>query len=143
MAGRRRRSTHRGYRQRILNMQHVLSTHLFIGRRLTVAQLDKVQHAGIPAVEIFCARQHLDYRDKAQIAELGHWFHDARLKVYSAHSPVHSDAVWGRSGPASHLDITEPIKAKRIQIVDEIKRAIEVSETIPFAYLIQHLGVEF
>jgi sugar phosphate isomerase/epimerase len=124
-------------------MQHVLSTRSLSNHRLTTVWLNRIWDAEIPQIELYCARQHLDYRDKAQIAELGHWFDDARLKVHSAHSPVHSDAVWGRSGPASRLDITEPIKAKRIQIVDEIKRAIEVAETIPFAYLIQHVGVEF
>ena len=98
-------------------------------------------NAGIPLVEIFCARQHLDYRDKAQIAELGHWFRDAELKVHSLHSPMYNDNVWGRTGPQSIITITEPVKSKRLEMVDEIKRAIEVAETVPFRYLIQHLGV--
>ena len=55
-------------------MDHVLSTHVFVNHRLTGATLQRIEQAGVPAVEIFCARQHLDYRDKAQIAELGHWF---------------------------------------------------------------------
>jgi len=122
-------------------MQHVLSTHLFINHRLTVAQLDKIQHAGIPAVEIFCARQHLDYRDRNQIAELGHWFHDSDLKLHSIHSPMYNDEFWGRSGPQSVITITEPIKGKRLEMVDEIKRALEIAETIPFKYMVQHIGV--
>jgi len=122
-------------------MQHVLSTHLFVNHRLTVAQLDKIQHAGIPAVEIFCARQHLDYHDRAQIAELGHWFRDSELKLHSLHSPMFSDEIWGRSGPHAIVTITEPVKGKRLEIVDEIKRALEIAEVIPFKYLIQHMGV--
>jgi len=122
-------------------MRHVLSTHLFINHRLTVAQLDKVQHAGIPAVEIFCARQHLDYRDRAQIAELGHWFRDSDLKLHSIHAPMYNDEFWGRSGPQSVITITEPIKGKRLEMVDEIKRALEIAETIPFQYMVQHIGV--
>ena len=122
-------------------MQHVLSTHLFVSHRLTVAQLDKIQHAGIPAVEIFCARQHLDYHDRAQIAELGHWFRDSELKLHSLHSPMFSDEIWGRSGPHAIVTITEPVKGKRLEIVDEIKRALEIAEVIPFKYLIQHMGV--
>jgi sugar phosphate isomerase/epimerase len=121
-------------------MQHVLSTHMFVGHRLTTVWLDKVWNAGVPAVEIFCAKQHLDYRDPAQVRELGHWFRDAQLKLHSLHSPMFSDDVWGRSGPNAALDITEPVKSKRLAIVDEIKRAIEVSETIPCKYLVQHLG---
>lgn len=122
-------------------MQHVLSTHLFVQHRLTVAQLDKIQHAGIPAVEIFCARQHLDYRDKAQIAELGHWFRDADLKLNSLHTPMYTDDIWGRSGPHAVISITEPVKSKRLVMVDEIKRALEIAEVIPFKYAIQHIGV--
>src|SRR4029078_4606360 len=34
-----------------------------------------------------------------------------------------------------------PVKSKRIPMLDEIKRALEVAETIPFPYLIQHIGV--
>lgn len=122
-------------------MKHVLSTHLFLNHRLTTVWLDRVFDAGIPAVEIFCARQHLDYRDTAQIAELGHWFRDSDLELHSLHSPMYNDTVWGRSGPQSVITITEPMKAKRIAMVDEIKRALEIAETIPYKYLVQHLGV--
>ena len=122
-------------------MQHVLSTHLFVNHRLTTVWLERIRQAGIPAVEIFCARQHLDYRDRAQIAELGHWFRDSELKLHSLHAPMYTDEVWGRSGPHSVITITEPVKAKRLEMVDEIKRALEIAETIPFRYLIQHLGV--
>ena len=83
-------------------MQRALSTHLFANHRLTTVWLERIWNAGIPLVEIFCARQHLDYRDKAQIAELGHWFRDAELKVHSLHSPMYNDNVWGRYGTALH-----------------------------------------
>ena len=122
-------------------MNHVLSTHLFVNHRLTSALLSKIQQAGIPAVEIFCARQHLDYRDKAQITELGHWFRDSDLKLHSLHSPMYNDEIWGRSGPHAVITITEPVKGARLHMVDEIKRALEIAEYIPFKYLIQHIGV--
>ncbi len=122
-------------------MNHYLSTHLFVNHRLTSALLTKIQQIGIPAVEIFCARQHLDYQNKAQVAELGHWFRDSELKLWSLHSPMYNDEIWGRSGPHSVVTITETVKARRMEAVDEIKRAIEVAETIPFKYLIQHMGV--
>jgi sugar phosphate isomerase/epimerase len=122
-------------------MNHVLSTHVFVNHRLTAALLSRIQHAGIPAVEIFCARQHLDYRDKAQIGELGHWFRDSDLKLHSLHAPMYTDEIWGRSGPHAVVTITEPVKAQRLKMVDEIKRALEIAETIPFRYLIQHMGV--
>jgi sugar phosphate isomerase/epimerase len=122
-------------------MNHVLSTHLFVSHRLTTALLSKIEQAGIPAVEIFCARQHLDWSDKAQITELRHWFHDSELTLHSVHSPIFTDEIWGRSGPHSIITITEPVKAQRIHMVDEIKRALEIAESIPFRYLVQHIGV--
>ena len=122
-------------------MQRALSTHLIANHHLTAVWLDRIWNAGIPLVELFCARQHLDYRDKGQIGELGYWFRDAELKVHSLHSPMYTDHVWGRSGPDSVVTITERVKAKRLQHVDEIKRALDVAEFIPFRYFIQHLGV--
>jgi sugar phosphate isomerase/epimerase len=122
-------------------MDHALSTHLFVNHRLTTVSLDRIWNAGIPQVEIFCARQHLDYRDKAQIAELGHWFRDSELKFHSLHSPMYTDEFWGRSGPDAVINIAEPVKLRRMHMVDEIKRALEIAEVVPFRYLIQHLGV--
>ena len=122
-------------------MNHILSTHLFVNHRLTSALLTRIQAQAIPAVEVFCARQHLDYRDKAQITELGHWFRDSELKLNSLHSPMYNDEIWGRSGPHAVITITEPIKSKRLPMVDEIKRALEIAEIIPFRHLIQHMGV--
>ena len=122
-------------------MNHYLSTHLFVNHRLTTALLGRIQQAGMAAVEIFCARQHLDYYNKAQIAELGHWFRDSELKLHSLHSPMYNDEIWGRSGPHAVITITEQVKGKRLPMVDEIKRALDIAEVIPFRYLIQHLGV--
>ena len=122
-------------------MNHYLSTHLFVNHRLTTALLTRIEQAGIPAVEIFCARQHLDFHDKAQIAELGHWFRDSDLKLHSLHSPMYTDEIWGRSGPHALISITEPVKSVRLTKVDEIKRALEIAETVPFRYLVQHMGV--
>lgn len=122
-------------------MRHVLSTHLFVQHRLTTIWLERIWDAGIPAVEFFCARQHLDWRDAGQVRELGHWFRDSELKLHSVHSPMYTDDVWGRSGPHSVLTITEPVKSKRHPMVDEIKRALEIAETVPFRYFVQHLGV--
>lgn len=122
-------------------MNHYVSTHLFVNHRLTTALLSRLQQAGFRAVEIFCARQHLDYQDKAQIAELGHWFRDSELKLHSLHAPMYNDTIWGRSGPHSVINIAQPVKSVRLGMVDEIKRALEIAEEVPFKYLIQHLGV--
>ena len=124
-------------------MLEALSTRSLAAHRLTTVWLNKIWDAQIPSIELFCSRQHLDYRDKAQIDDLGHWFRDAPLKVISMHSPVHSDTARGLSGPSANINLTETTKAKRVQMVDEVKRAIEVAESIPFQYLVQHLGGEY
>ena len=129
-------------RQRaIKKVQRALSSHLVVQQRLSVTWLQKVQQAGIPLVELFCARQHLDYRDKSQVRELAIWFRDSELKLNSLHAPMHDDEYSGLSGPASFIDITENTKAERIRMCDEVKRAIEVVELIPCKYVVQHFGV--
>ena len=55
---------------------------------------------------------------------------------------MYTDEVWGRSGPQAVINITETSKVRRIAMVDEIKRALEIADQIPFRYLIQHIGVE-
>jgi len=121
-------------------LQRALSSRLFVNHRLTTAMLDKLSRASVPAVEIYCARQHFDYQNRAQIAELGHWFRDSDLELLSLHAPVYTDDVWGVSGPQAFINISEPVKSRRMAMVDEIKRALEVAETIPFRFLVQHLG---
>ena len=122
-------------------MDRVLSSHVIVNHRLTTSWLGKVERAKINGVEIFCAKQHLDWRNSSQVTELGHWFRDSELRLHSLHSPMYTDERWGKSGPDTHINITEHTKGDRIKWVDEIKRAIEVAETVPFKYLIQHLGV--
>ncbi len=63
------------------------------------------------------------------------------MYLHSLHAPMYSDDCWGRTGPNAVITITEPVKAKRVGMVDEIKRALEVAEEIPCKYLIQHIGV--
>lgn len=124
-------------------MQHVLSTHLFQKHRLSTAMLDRILAAGIPAVELFINRQHLDYLNKAQIHEIAAWFRDSKLELWALHSPMYSDDQNGQSGPNAVIAINEPVKNKRVVMVDEVKRALEIAEVIPCKYLVQHLGVPF
>ena len=121
-------------------MDHSLSTHLFVQQRLTTVWLEKIHQLGIPQVEIFCAKQHLDYQNDAQVNELVSWFADSPMRLLALHGPMHNDDRGGRTGPSSWISITERVKSKRIPMVDEIKRALEVAERIPCRYFVQHLG---
>lgn len=122
-------------------MQRALSTHLFVNHRLTVSILERIQKAGFDMVEIFCARQHLDYHDRNQVLELADWFRDAPLKLNSMHMPMYRDTIWGKSGPHAVVSIAETEKVRRVEAVDEMKRALEVAEYIPFRYAVVHVGV--
>lgn len=122
-------------------MHKVLSSHLFVNHRLTTIWLERLRDAGFDYIEIFGARQHLDYNNRGQLEELRHWFNASELKVWSLHAPMYNDEVWGRSGPQAVINIAETNKVKRIAMVDEVKRALEVADLIPFRYLIQHIGV--
>ncbi|MBI4461697.1 MAG: sugar phosphate isomerase/epimerase [Acidobacteria bacterium] len=121
-------------------MKQALSTHLFVNQKLTTATLDAIERAGIAAIEIFCAKQHFDYTDESQVDDLAAWFADHPLELRSLHTPMYKDYSWGRTS-GSALNIAEAERHRRLESVEEIKRALDVAERIPFRYLVQHLGV--
>src|SRR4051794_37299976 len=122
-------------------MQKAVSTYLFVKERLHPGILDGLMRAGVQAVEIFAARQHIDYANrKAHVKEIAEWFRGSGIPLNSVHSPLYADYEWGRAG-APPINIASTDRASRIEAMDEIKRALEVAEQIPFRFLIQHIGV--
>jgi len=121
-------------------MQFGLSTYLFVEHRLGSHTLDQIHAAGFTRIEVFAARQHFDYHDPNHVRDVGQWFSDHGLSLHSLHAPIFGDSDWGRSG-APAISIAHLERRHRIESMDEIKRAIEVAETIPFRYLVLHLGV--
>jgi sugar phosphate isomerase/epimerase len=121
-------------------MEFALSTYLFVNERLTGHILDKILAAGISQIEIFAARQHLDYHDPNHVRDIAQWFADHDLKLHSLHAPLYSDHDWGRSG-GSPISVTSLQRRLRITSMEEIKRSIDVAERLPFKYLILHLGL--
>jgi sugar phosphate isomerase/epimerase len=55
------------------------------------------------------------------------------------HTPLYSNEDMGRDG-APGVNVVHPEKSRRIDAMDEIKRAIEVAEQIPLKYAVIHLG---
>lgn len=123
----------------VLKNLRVLSTHLFLHQRLHPGLLDLAAKAGVEGIEIFAARQHFDYTDHEEVAELADWFRANPLQPFSMHAPLYPDKEMGRDG-APAIDLLHPEKAHRIAAMDEIKRALETAEQIPFKNLIVHLG---
>jgi sugar phosphate isomerase/epimerase len=120
-------------------MLRVLSTHLFLNQRLHPGLLELAGRAGAQAVEIFAARQHFDYTSRDHVMELAGWFRSNSVEPFSMHAPLFPDREMGRAG-APAVNILHPEKARRIDAMDEIKRALESAEHIPFRHLIVHLG---
>lgn len=139
-----------------IDMNRVLSTYLFSGQRLTLALLAEIEQAlledlpaaappGVrgkevrPGVEIFCTRHHFDYRAIEVVREIRDWFADRKLRLHSLHAPTSRDSSAVRES-AAPISIADLERTRRLDAVDEIKRAIDVAETIPFRILVLHFG---
>jgi sugar phosphate isomerase/epimerase len=120
-------------------MERILSTYLFISKKLTPEMLAQVAGAGFTAVEIFASRGHFDYTDKSEIGLIAQVLGDRRLQLASLHAPTSRDFSVNRESSAP-LSITEVERVRRIDAMDELKRAIDVAETLPFLRLILHMG---
>jgi sugar phosphate isomerase/epimerase len=121
-------------------MDFALSTHLFVSERLNSHILDQILAAGIRKIEIFAARQHIDYSDAGQVRDLAQWFTDHDVTLHSVHAPLFSDADWGRLGGLA-ISVAYLERPRSIESIDEIKRTIEIAERLPFRYLVLHMGL--
>ncbi|MFT4112915.1 sugar phosphate isomerase/epimerase family protein [Silvibacterium sp.] len=120
-------------------MLKVISTHVFLRNRLHPGLLESLQKSGAQGVELFAARQHFDYSDRHAVRDLAGWFRSNPLEAFSMHAPLYPDYEMGRAG-APAVNVIHPDKARRIDSMDEIKRALEAAEQIPFRFLNLHLG---
>jgi sugar phosphate isomerase/epimerase len=73
------------------------------------------------------------------VRELGSALRDHNLKLHALHSPAERDFN-PRHESAAPLSISDPERVRRLEAVDEIQRALDVAEDLPFRYLVQHLG---
>lgn len=115
-----------------------ISTHVFLPQRLSPSLLDVLARSGAQAIEVFAARHHFDYTDRAHLREVAAWFRDAGV-VASLHQPLFSSREWSRHVSAD-LNLIDPDKGRRIRATDETKRALEAAEQIPFRSMTLHLG---
>jgi len=120
-------------------MLRVLSTHIVLNHRLHPGILEHAERAGAQGIEIFAARHHFDYTSRENVAELAEWFRSNTLQPFSMHTPLYPDREMGRAG-APPVNVIHPEKARRIDAMDEIKRALESAEQIPFRHAVVHLG---
>jgi endonuclease IV len=121
-------------------MLKAVSTYVYVKERLHPGLLDELVGGGAQAIEIFAARQHFDYANRKQhVREIADWFKSTGIPLNSVHAPLYSDYEWGRTG-SPPVNIASTDRAGRIDAMDEIKRALEIAEQIPFRFLVQHIG---
>jgi sugar phosphate isomerase/epimerase len=120
-------------------MQRILSTYVFVNRKLTAALIGEAAGTEANAIELFCSRGHFDYRSAEDGRELASWLAGNNLTLHSIHSPTHRDFHLSRESGAP-LSISDPERLRRQEAMDEIKRALDLVEQIQFQYCIQHVA---
>jgi len=125
-------------------MQPGLSTYVFFQHRLHPGLLDALAAAGATTIEVFAARHHFDYTDTPAVREAAAWFRSNDVRAV-LHQPIYltdrADTQWSRH-VAPNLDLISDRKPLRIDSMDEVKRAIESAEQIPFSAVVLHLGLK-
>jgi sugar phosphate isomerase/epimerase len=120
-------------------MTRILSTYLFLKRKLTPALVTDMARHGATGAEVFCARGHFDYRSADVARELAAALNDHNLVLHALHAPTERDFNT-RHESGAPLSISDPERVRRLEAVDEIKRALDLAEVMPFRYLVQHMG---
>src|SRR5882762_720225 len=120
-------------------MQRLLSTYLFVSRKLTPELLGQISEAGFQGVEIFCTRSHFEYAMKPEIQTNASALEQHGLQLVSLHAPTSRDVSAMRES-GTPLSICEVERVRRIEAMDELKRVIDVAEDLPYARLILHMG---
>ena len=120
-------------------MQRLLSTYLFVSRKLTPELLGQISDAKFQGVEIFCTRSHFEYAAKAEVQAMAGALEAHRLKLVSLHGPTSRDLSAMRES-GTPLSICEVERVRRIEAMDELKRVIDVADDLPYARLILHMG---
>src|SRR5712692_6640088 len=72
-------------------MQKLLSTYLFVSRKLTPEILEQVAAAGFAGLEIFCTRSHFEYSVKLKIQAMSSALEQHHLQLVSLHAPTSRD----------------------------------------------------
>jgi sugar phosphate isomerase/epimerase len=123
-------------------MQPAISTHVFLQQRLHPSLLDALRNAGAQSIEIFAARHHFDYTDRAAVRDIALWFRNTGVAA-TLHQPIYlsdrGSGQWSRH-VAPNINLIDPEKSQRITAMDEVKRALESAEQVPITACVLHLG---
>ncbi len=97
---------------------------------------------GAQSIELFAARHHFDYADRSEVKELAKWFRSNDCRA-TLHQPIWDGrttaATWSRH-VAPTINLIDVEKSRRIDAMDEVKRALEAAEQIDIDSIVLHLG---
>ena len=116
-----------------------VSTHLYHEERLQQAHLIEIAAHGFEAVEVFATRSHFDYHDPAAIRALKGWLTEARLDLHSVHAPITDVFANGRAQRTFSTAVRD--NDARKATLHEMETALNIAKSIPFQFLVVHLGV--
>jgi sugar phosphate isomerase/epimerase len=120
-------------------VRYGISTHLYHDRKLCGEHLGEIARFGFREVELFAARGHFDYDQPDAVRALAGWLAESGLNLHSVHAPI-VDRIdgesWGRVLSNAAAD-----DASRLEAVAECVKALDLARTVPFRYLVVHLGV--
>ncbi len=120
-------------------MQRLLSTYLFVSRKLTPELLGQIAGTGFEGLEIFCTRSHFEYSMKTEVRAMAGALEANNLQLVSLHAPTSRDVSAMREN-GMPLSICEVERVRRIEAMDELKRVIDVADDLPYERLILHMG---
>jgi sugar phosphate isomerase/epimerase len=120
-------------------MLRILSTYLFVSKKLTPEILTQIAGAGFQAIEIFATRSHFDYATRQEVRAIAQALTDHRLQLASLHAPTSRDLSLNRESGIP-LSICEVERVRRIEAMDELKRVLDVADDLPFPRMVLHMG---
>lgn len=120
-------------------MQRILSTYLQVSKKLTPELVAQISGAGFEGLEVFCSRAHFDYASRQDVRALAGALEANRLSLASIHAPTSRDMSATRESGIP-LSVCEVERVRRIEAMDEFKRAIDVAEDLPFPRMVLHMG---
>lgn len=116
-----------------------ISTHLYHEQKLQKAHLLEIAAHGFEAVEVFATRSHFDYHDATAIQSLGEWLTEAKLTLHSVHAPI-TDVFFEGKGQRTFSTASRDGEARKATLA-EIAAALNIARSVPFRFLVVHLGV--
>lgn len=120
-----------------------ISSHIFLPDRLSPGHLDILHRSGAQVIEVFASRHHFDYANRNAIREIGGWFASNPVAA-TMHMPIFTEgeeSQWSRHTQPT-LNLVSHAKGERIAAMDEVKRAVEAAEQVPFRTCVLHLGLK-